>query len=283
MLQGKQHEKHTGGSILYLLLSFPLGIFYFVTLVVGLSLGVSTLIIWIGIPILLLTIACVWGMASLEREMAVRLLHVDMPTYKVGGRTAHMNIYKGLWARIKDPLTWRSLLFLLLKFPLGIFAFSLTLVLLMLSLAFTLEPLWYVINTYINGILMFNHIESHSWLPFLGYVQGNFDIFLFARSFLGVPLGIALWIVSTKILNGLAWGCGEMARLLLSPEEVTHPKDEFAGFSNIYNGYRGNSMERTERGEGLQYRSNDAEYPEIREEIYRPHSAAQVYPEMQME
>ena len=41
---------------LYLLLSFPLGLFYFIYLVCGISIGIGTLIIWIGVPITLLTV-----------------------------------------------------------------------------------------------------------------------------------------------------------------------------------------------------------------------------------
>ena len=41
-------------NILYLLLSFPLGIAYFVFLVTGISLGFGLLIIWVGVPILAL-------------------------------------------------------------------------------------------------------------------------------------------------------------------------------------------------------------------------------------
>jgi len=43
-------------NIIYLLLAFPLGTAYFVFLVTGLSLGLSLLIIWVGIPILLFMI-----------------------------------------------------------------------------------------------------------------------------------------------------------------------------------------------------------------------------------
>ncbi|GER87484.1 hypothetical protein KDW_16460 [Dictyobacter vulcani] len=53
--QHKQSTRQTLGNMLYLLLAFPLGLIYFVLMVVGLSVGASTLIIWIGLPILLLT------------------------------------------------------------------------------------------------------------------------------------------------------------------------------------------------------------------------------------
>ncbi|MCK5645321.1 MAG: sensor domain-containing protein, partial [Anaerolineales bacterium] len=58
-------------NLLYLLAAFPLGIFYFVFLISGLSTGISLVIIWVGIPILLLVGIAWWGLANLERIMAI--------------------------------------------------------------------------------------------------------------------------------------------------------------------------------------------------------------------
>src|SRR5947207_2704667 len=74
------NKTHTASNIVYLLLSFPLGVFYFVLLITGLSVGVGTVIVWLGIPILFATIAGIWGMAAIERSLAAHLLHIDMPT-----------------------------------------------------------------------------------------------------------------------------------------------------------------------------------------------------------
>ena len=44
-------------NLIYLVLAFPLGTVYFVFLVTGISVGIGTAIIWIGIPILLAVFA----------------------------------------------------------------------------------------------------------------------------------------------------------------------------------------------------------------------------------
>ena len=46
----------TAGNITFLLLSFPFGLFCFLLIVLGLAVGVGTLIIWIGLPILFATL-----------------------------------------------------------------------------------------------------------------------------------------------------------------------------------------------------------------------------------
>jgi hypothetical protein len=50
-----------------LLLSFPLGIFYFVFLVTGFSLGFGLLITLMGIPILVGMVAASYGLGEFER------------------------------------------------------------------------------------------------------------------------------------------------------------------------------------------------------------------------
>jgi uncharacterized membrane protein len=46
-------KRSTMSSLIFLLLSLPMGIIFFTVTVTFLSLGVSTVIIWIGLPILL--------------------------------------------------------------------------------------------------------------------------------------------------------------------------------------------------------------------------------------
>lgn len=51
-------------NILYLLLAFLLGIFYFVYLITGFSIGLSLLYLFIGLPFLLLALAGPWQSAG---------------------------------------------------------------------------------------------------------------------------------------------------------------------------------------------------------------------------
>jgi hypothetical protein len=47
-------------NLLYLLLAFPLGLFYFVLLVTGFSLGFGLLILWVGVIILVGMLVAWW-------------------------------------------------------------------------------------------------------------------------------------------------------------------------------------------------------------------------------
>jgi len=80
----------TWKSVGYLLLSFPLGIFYFVFLVTGFSLGFGLLITLMGIPILVGMIAASYGLGEFEREVSNQLLPIPTgsPSLKDSGRSS---------------------------------------------------------------------------------------------------------------------------------------------------------------------------------------------------
>jgi hypothetical protein len=201
-------------NILYLLAAFPLGVFYFAFLASGLSTGVSLLIIWVGIPILLLVGAGWRGLASFERLAAIHLLKEDIPAM-----ARPSNEGADPWTRfqeyVADPVTWSSLLYLFLKFPLGIVTFAILITLLSLTLALLTMPATYgfvpefQLGAFFDLSLPAWHIDSmnDAWIAAL--------------------LGLLLWPVTLHVTNGLAWVHAKFARVMLSLE----PLESFAGIA----------------------------------------------------
>jgi len=109
-------------TLLYLFLAFPLGLTYFVLLVVGFSLGFSLLIIWVGLLILALLFPTIWLLISFERLQSTHLLGIEIPFPKPVQRE-NQAIWPKIKAVITDPNTWKGILFILLKFPIGIACF----------------------------------------------------------------------------------------------------------------------------------------------------------------
>ncbi len=66
---GVVRRPETWLGILFDWLAFPLGLFYFVFLVTGLSLGVGLVVVWVGIPILLV-VAGAWWLFGVLRAAA---------------------------------------------------------------------------------------------------------------------------------------------------------------------------------------------------------------------
>jgi hypothetical protein len=129
-------------NLIYLFLSFPLGLTYFIILVTGLSLGFGLLIIWVGLLILAAVLAISWACVHFERQLAIHLLKVELPqieTTTVPGET----IFHQVKRYLVNPLTWKGLAYLFLKFPLGVITFVISVTLLSLSISLLLAPFIY--------------------------------------------------------------------------------------------------------------------------------------------
>jgi hypothetical protein len=101
-------------NIFYLLLAFPLGLAYFVFLVTGISVGASLIIIWVGVPILVLVFLGSWAMCQLERVLAISLLKEDIPPIAREDRSGQPGaggpslsgeerLFIGAWAAAQGP------------------------------------------------------------------------------------------------------------------------------------------------------------------------------------
>jgi len=83
-------------NVLFQWLAFPLGLFYFVFLSVGLSVGLGLVIIWVGIPILLVVAGAWWLFGAFERVQARYLLGADVPMSPRAWESAN-----GVWGKLK--------------------------------------------------------------------------------------------------------------------------------------------------------------------------------------
>ena len=148
-------------NIFYLLLAFPLGIAYFVFLVTGISVGFGLIVIWVGVPILVLVLAGSWVLCQFERVLAVHLLQEEIPA--MAGKNAHVlgeigdsslghgeRLFIGAWRRLRahltGRLTWTGMLYLFLKFPLGIASFVIVVVLVAVTGALLRAPFYDRVN-----------------------------------------------------------------------------------------------------------------------------------------
>jgi hypothetical protein len=153
-------KEQTYLNLIYLLLAFPLSVAYFVFLVTGLSLGFGTLIIWVGIPILLALFAASWGLAMFERTLAMLLLREDIPPMAreedaSKEDASKEDVSQSAWERVKAHLgnrvTWTSLIYLILKFPVATTFFVFTVTVLSLAVGLLITPLIYRFWDYPSG------------------------------------------------------------------------------------------------------------------------------------
>jgi signal transduction histidine kinase len=183
-----------GRDLVYVASGLPLGIASLVTHVTLLALGVSLVLITIGIPILAFTLLLVRLGANAERERAALVL--GAPIARPRRRPADSpRLLDRILAPVRDRRTWRDLGYMLLLGPVGIVAGAISTALWGAALAALVAPV------FAPGA------PDGSFLDELGpavYAVGAASI-----------LVAALAAVVTRVL---AAGCAGMARALLAPD-----------------------------------------------------------------
>jgi len=185
----------------YLLVAFPLGIFYFVFLVTGLSLGAGLAITLLGIPILVLVLTAAHGMGEFERILTNAMLDQDTPPVRRG------DIPPGLWeqakSRFRNANTWKRVAYLFADFPLGIVGFTLV-VTTLACFALIATPLFYVQDWWVT---------TSDW-PFSWWIVDSLW-----ESFVIAILGVLVGLVLLHIVNGLARAWSGFAGMMLGPSQ----------------------------------------------------------------
>ncbi len=195
-------------NALYLLLSFPLGIFYFVFLVVGLAVGFPLIIVWVGLLLLAAVFAAWYALIVFERQMAIWMLHEDIqPVSKqdLSGK----NLWQKFTATLTNPVTWKGLVYLFAKFPLGIISFTLLVTFVAVSASLLGMPFYYqAISPQINISM-----DLGVWSPIL-------SVDTISEAMLVCLVGVFVTLISMHILNGLAWVSGKFAKVMLGSYPV---------------------------------------------------------------
>lgn len=108
----------------YLLSGLPLGVAAFSVAVTGFALGVSTLVVWIGLPILAGTLRAARALANTERRRVTAVTGRPLPSHHP--RPAGTG-WAGALRAVLEPRSWRDLAHLVVAFPLQVTTFSVAL------------------------------------------------------------------------------------------------------------------------------------------------------------
>jgi tryptophan-rich sensory protein len=112
------------GALFYLLLALVTGIMYFTIVVTGVSLTLGTLVLIIGVPMALLTIAVVRAISLAEGRIVEGLLGVRMPRRPRTVAGAQGSVWDRIKSWLTDGRTWTTMLYMVLQLPLGIAYFT---------------------------------------------------------------------------------------------------------------------------------------------------------------
>ena len=196
------YEASTLSNLTYLFLSFPLGLAYFISIILGLALGFPlTLIFGIGIPFLILTLWLSIQGAALERWLNDAMLGIPVTfTFRT---SSQLRFRDRLVAQLRDPYAWRALLYLLLKFPFSLVALIMTVALLGVALALVYAPIGFLTGTFSKDFGV-----EFGWL--------SFQVDSLQNAFAAAFVGLVLAAISFPILNLMAHWWGRFARVMLA-------------------------------------------------------------------
>jgi two-component system, OmpR family, phosphate regulon sensor histidine kinase PhoR len=206
-------EKQTYVNLLYLLVSFPLGIFYIAFLLLALTSILNTSVI-LGVPVLLLVIFIWWRLARFERNLAMRWLRVEISPM-APPRNEGLNRWERFRAHLTNAVTWKSLAYLFVKFPLGIISFVVIINMFVLTLGFTVFSL--LIGLLVLPFLYLLRALSRrrgEWRE--ARTSGEGVAVDRVRLFLLLSItGFGFVLIAFYVLNALAYVSGQFARVML--------------------------------------------------------------------
>jgi signal transduction histidine kinase len=205
-------DRRTWTRFAYLLATFPLGQFWFIALVVLISVGAPLTIIWVGLPILWFAFLLSRRGAEIERDFVEWGLGIAIPTPYRSEPTAPI---RKRWAvRLGDPATWRDLFYLMILFPLGIVWFTVLSIAVALPLSLIATPIffrWWAPFSFVD--------EGWQWLV----------IDTTGEAFVAAAFGVALLFLVPAVIKGMAGVHGAVAVALLGPTESARLSAEVQG------------------------------------------------------
>ncbi|MGP3977554.1 sensor domain-containing protein [Streptomyces sp. 8N114] len=129
MADGSRRGGRFGREVGYLLSGLPLGIAAFTLAVTGFALGVSTLVLVIGLPVLAGTLSMTRYLARVEADHIAAVTGRPLParSERPAPEREGSGSRGGRWKAVRDPQAWRELVHAVLAFPVRVVTFALTL------------------------------------------------------------------------------------------------------------------------------------------------------------
>jgi hypothetical protein len=197
---GVYADPRAWGALLYMLIAFVTGIFYFTWAVTGLSLSITLAIFIFGLPLALLFLLSVRGLALLEGRLVEALLGMRMPRRPLFSHQG-MKWFDRLKALLTDKATWLMLVYMFVQFVLGTTYFVILVTVLSFSLSLIAVP-------FLQGLIHQPLIDLNGARYFIP--SWSYPIFILS--------GALLWTIFMNIARGIGQLHGQLAKWMLVSE-----------------------------------------------------------------
>jgi hypothetical protein len=172
-------------SLLFLLLAFPIGIFFFVGIVTCVAVAAGLIPIIVGLPLLCAVFLVERGVLAFEQRMLQVFFGEEIPL------VLFPPVNGGAWRKMKSMITdsyvWKGVCYFTLKFFLSTCTFIVAVGLLSVSVTLAFLPLFLMIR---RGDDLDYYIER-TW---------DFPLLIIGL----IPVGLVLTFVSLHAVNGIA-------------------------------------------------------------------------------
>ncbi len=200
--------RQIGADLAYLLPGFFLSLVSFIVLITLLYVGVSTLILWVGLPVLVLCMASARSFASVNRAALARWSHREQPVYY---KDVSLRSIKGMFASLGDAQKWRDLAHgTIAAFSYRTVAFCVALTWLAVILGGLTQWFW----------LRFLPKENHPLAELIGLDRLVGVSPQTAESWLGLVYGVVFLLLLPFVTRFLAATDAAMVRGLLTNEKA---------------------------------------------------------------
>ena len=196
-LFGVYTDPRAWGSLFYMLIAFVTGVIYFSWAVTGISVSISFALFIFGLPVALLFLLSVRGLAWLEGRLVEALLGVRMPRRSLRA-PQNTKLLERIKMLLKDKHTWLSILYMFIQFVLG----NVYLIVLVFLFAFSLTGIAIPI------VQEFFHLPTVTvWDTYYFLPQWSYPLLIL--------LGILLWTSTMHLVRWIGGLHGRYAKALL--------------------------------------------------------------------
>lgn len=196
---GVYTDARAWGALLYMLIAFVTGVFYFTWAITGLSLSVSFSIFIFGLPLALLFLLSVRGLALLEGRLVEALLGVRMPRRPLFTQQ-NLKWFDRLKELATDKHTWFSILYMFIQFILGIVYFVVSVTVFSVSLSLIASP-------FLQEIMKQSSIMDLNLCCMILAPTWSYPLLVLG--------GVLLWTIFMNLARGIGQLHGRMAKSML--------------------------------------------------------------------
>ncbi|MCI0550531.1 MAG: sensor domain-containing protein [Anaerolineae bacterium] len=196
---GVYADARAWGSLLYMLIAFVTGIFYFTWAVTGLSISLSFSIFIFGLPLALLFLLSVRGLALLEGRLVEALLGVRMPRRPLFTQQ-NLKWIDRLKELVTDRHTWFSTLYMFIQFVLGTVYFVVVVTVFSVSVSLVASP-------FLQEIMKQSPIMDMDLCCMVLAPTWTYPLLILG--------GVLLWTTFMNLVRGVGQLHGRMAKAML--------------------------------------------------------------------